>query len=123
MSSNMLCVSPALLAAPTGKIKTNVWPVPPGCLHFSWLHVVCVSVCNNSRVISLQSSSSRAESYWEIFCMFMTRNTNHNGFILLYKKPQNKTLGTLAKKPKASLGCQISLIGGKEHQSHHLMFL
>lgn len=91
-----LCVTSA--CSTHSENKDKVWPVPPGCLHFSWPHIVCVGVCNSSRVISLQSSSSRAESYWEIFCIFMTRNTNHNAFILLYRKtPQNKTLGTLEK--------------------------
>lgn len=77
--------------------KDKVWPVPPGCLHFSWPHIVCVGVCNSSRVISLQSSSSRAESYWEIFCIFMTRNTNHNAFILLYRKNPKQNTGDTGK--------------------------
>lgn len=106
--------------------KDKVWPVPPGCLHFSWPHIVCVGVCNSSRVISLQSSSSRAESYWEIFCIFMTRNTNHNAFILLYRKNPKQNTGDTGKNRNSVfftvLGCQISLIGGKEHQSHHFMF-
>lgn len=36
--------------------KDKVWPVPPGCLHFSWPHIVCVSVC----VIVVGLSVSRA---------------------------------------------------------------
>lgn len=120
-----LCVTGA--CSTHSENKDKVWPVPPGCLHFSWPHIVCVRVCNSSRVISLQSSSSRAESYWEIFCIFVTRNTNHNAFILLYRKtPKTKHWGHWQKQKQwglfTVLGCQISLIGGKEHQSHHLMF-
>lgn len=99
-----LCVTSA--CSTHSENKDKVWPVPPGCLHFSWPHIVCVGVCNSSRVISLQSSSSRAESYWEIFCIFMTRNTNHNAFILLYRKtPKTKHWGHWQKQKQCFFYC------------------